>query len=160
MRCLQRLGLAFLVMLIYRVPIYPQATAVVQITGTVQDAAGAVVPDAEIKAVQSATGFVRQPRAGKMGRMCSAASPSVFTRSRPTHVVSRLICKKGVLLQVNTNPTVNIVLEIGAVSQSIEVRATAEMAETQTSGVSQVTDQRRVVDLPLNGRQPTQLVLL
>jgi hypothetical protein len=66
----------------------------------------------------------------------------------------------GIVLQVNTNPTINVVLEVGELTQSVQVQATAEMAETQTSGISQVIDQRRVVDLPLNGRQPTQLVLL
>jgi hypothetical protein len=51
-------------------------------------------------------------------------------------------------------------LEAGLVTQQIEVQANVQMAETQTTGISQVIDQRRVVDLPLNGRQATQLVLL
>ena len=68
--------------------------------------------------------------------------------------------QEGVLLQVNTNPTINVALEVGSLSQEINVHASAEMAETQTVGISTVIDERRVVDLPLNGRQPTQLVLL
>jgi hypothetical protein len=55
---------------------------------------------------------------------------------------------------------VNVVLQIGALSQEVQVTADVAMVETQTNGVSQVIDQRRVVDLPLNGRQPTQLILL
>src|SRR5439155_1645198 len=65
-----------------------------------------------------------------------------------------------IVLQINTNPVVNVTLQVGSLSQEVEVSANATMVETQTNSVSQVIDQRRVVDLPLNGRQPTQLILL
>jgi len=66
----------------------------------------------------------------------------------------------GIVLQVNTNPVINVTLQVGSLSQEVEVSANATMVETQTNGVSQVIDQRRVVDLPLNGRQATQLILI
>src|SRR5262249_20238123 len=66
----------------------------------------------------------------------------------------------GIVLQINTNPVVNVTLQVGSLSQEVEVSANATMVETQTNSVSQVIDQRRVVDLPLNGRQATQLILL
>src|SRR5439155_21304281 len=52
------------------------------------------------------------------------------------------------------------VLQIGQVSQTLEVQADAAMVETHSTGVGQVIDQQRVVDLPLNGRQATELILL
>ncbi len=64
------------------------------------------------------------------------------------------------MLEVNSNPAIQVVLEIGSLSQQVEVKADAAMAETQSNSISQVIDQQRVVDLPLNGRQATQLVLL
>ena len=161
MVCLQRyFALFLLLLLLCAVPLYPQATAVVQITGTVQDTGGGSVPGAEVTAVQSATGFVRKTTSGADGSYVLSNLPiGPYEIDASAHGF-KTYAQKGIVLQVNTNPTVNITLEVGELSQSVEVRATAEMAETQSSGVSQVIDQRRVVDLPLNGRQPTQLVLL
>src|SRR5581483_10279601 len=66
----------------------------------------------------------------------------------------------GIVLQVATNPTVDVTLKVGSVTEQIQVEAAAAMVETQSTGVGQVVDQQRVVDLPLNGRQATQLIFL
>ena len=58
------------------------------------------------------------------------------------------------------SPKINISLSVGQLTQQVEVNANASMVQTDTTAVSQVIDQARVVDLPLNGRQPTQLILL
>jgi hypothetical protein len=151
---------ACLFFLLCGIHLYPQATSVVQITGTVHDSIGGTVAGAEIRAVQAATGFERKATSGPDGSYVLNSlpiGPYILEASAPGF---KTYTQKGIVLQVNTNPALNIVLEVGSVSQSVEVQATAEMAETQSSGVSQVIDRRRVVDLPLNGRQPTQLVLL
>ena len=65
------------------------------------------------------------------------------------------------MLQVASNPTiVDVTLKVGAVNEQVVVEAAATMVETQNTGVGQVIDQQRVVDLPLNGRQVTDLILL
>ena len=51
-------------------------------------------------------------------------------------------------------------MQVGATSSTVEVTGSAAMPETRDSAVSQVIDQRNIVELPLNGRQPTQLILL
>ena len=56
--------------------------------------------------------------------------------------------------------TVNPVLKVGAVAQTVQVEATAPMTDTTTTGVGQVVNSQSVVDLPLNGRQVTQLITL
>jgi hypothetical protein len=68
--------------------------------------------------------------------------------------------QSGIVLQLNTNPTVNVTLQIGSVTQTVEVQANAAMVETQSSGVGQVTQPEEVVDLPLNNRQASQLIAL
>jgi hypothetical protein len=68
--------------------------------------------------------------------------------------------KQGIRLQVGANPVINPVLDVGQVSDQIEVRANAALVETRTTGVSQVMDNVRVVELPLNGRQVTDLIVL
>ena len=139
---------------------FAQATVVDQIAGTIQDSSGAAVPNAQIKALQTDTGFTRSTVSTSDGSYVLTNLPIGPYRievSAPGFKTSR---QEGVVLQVNTNPRINAVLQVGAVSQQIEVRSNAVMAETQTTGISQVINDQSVVDLPLNGRQPTQLILL
>ena len=58
------------------------------------------------------------------------------------------------------NPTIDVTMTVGAISAEVSVQANAAMVETQATGMGQVVDQARVVDLPLNGRLPTDLIFL
>ena len=66
----------------------------------------------------------------------------------------------GLILQVDQTAIVPIVLEPGAVNQTVEVTAAAPVLDSQTSSLGQVIENKRVVDLPLNGRNPFQLGVL
>ncbi|MEO8053255.1 MAG: hypothetical protein ABI833_22875 [Acidobacteriota bacterium] len=66
----------------------------------------------------------------------------------------------GIVLQVSNDVLINVPLQLGSVSQQVQVTADAAMVQTQDTTISQVVDQRRIVDLPLNGRQATDLILL
>ena len=68
--------------------------------------------------------------------------------------------QKGIILQVAQNPTQNVKLDIGAVTESIEVTGNAAMVETKDNSISQVIESQKIVDLPLNGRNPTQFLLI
>jgi Carboxypeptidase regulatory-like domain len=137
-----------------------QATSVVQISGTVQDPNGSLLPGTEIKAVQTATGFTRSTTSGPDGSYILPSLPVGPYRIEATASGFSPYTQQGIVLQVNTNPIINITLQVGTVDQSVKVQANTVMTETQSNSVSQVIDERRVVDLPLNGRQPTQLILL
>ena len=139
---------------------YSQATAVDQISGIIQDSTGAVVPSARIKAGQTETGFSRSTTSSSNGSYILSSLPIGPYEIEVSADGFKTYKQKGLVLQVNTNPSLNVVLEAGLVTQQVEVHADVQMAETQTTGISGVMDQKRVVDLPLNGRQPTQLVLL
>ena len=138
----------------------PQATSVVQISGVVTDPGGAAVPGADVKVVQADTGFTRSAKTGGEGDYVLSNLPIGPYRLEVTASGFNTYTQKGIVLQVNTNPQVNVTLSLGSVNQVIDVSAGATMVETQSNGFSQVIDQRRVVDLPLNGRQATQLILL
>ena len=66
----------------------------------------------------------------------------------------------GIVLQVNSKATIPIVLQVGQVSETVEVEANVALVETHSNGVGQVIDQQRVVELPLNGRVATELIFL
>jgi hypothetical protein len=68
--------------------------------------------------------------------------------------------QRGIVLNVNTNPAINVTLKVGAVNEQIMVQAEALSVETHSTAVGQVIDHSEVVDLPLNAREPTQLILL
>lgn len=67
---------------------------------------------------------------------------------------------EGIILQVDQNTTIPITLDPGAVTEMVEVTATTPLLETNTSSVGQVMENKRIVDLPLNGRNPFSLGLL
>ncbi len=156
----RRTSSVLLIGLLFAIPLFPQATAVVQISGTVVDPNDAALPNAQVKAIQTSTGFTRTTQSGQDGTYVLTSLPIGPYQLEVIADGFKAFTQKGIVLQVNSNPLVNVKLDLGAVSQQIVVSADATMPETQSTAISQVIDQRRVVDLPLNGRQPTQLVLL
>jgi carboxypeptidase family protein len=68
--------------------------------------------------------------------------------------------QSGIVLQVGGNPTVDIPLKVGTVSEQVQVEANATLVETRSAGIGQVIDNQRVLELPLNGRQVTELIYL
>ena len=131
-----------------------------QISGTVKDASGAVVAGAEIIVTQTTTGVTRSAMSDANGVYSVPSLPpgpyrlEVRKEGFNTHIQS------GIVLQVASAPTIDPVLKVGDVSQTVQVEASALMVETSSTGVGQVVNSQDVVDLPLNGRQVTQLITL
>ncbi len=139
---------------------FGQAVNTAQIQGRVTDPSGAPVPGAQIKATQTATGMVRTTSSATDGSYSLPSLPVGAYQLEVKASAFRGYVQKGIVLQVGENPQVDVTLQIGAVSETVEVFANATMVETRESAVSSVIDQRRIVDLPLDGRQATELVLL
>ncbi len=66
----------------------------------------------------------------------------------------------GIVLQVNSNPVIPVTMNVGQVSESVEVQANASAVETRAMGVGSVVENQRILELPLNGRNPTDLITL
>ncbi|MGP8247301.1 MAG: carboxypeptidase regulatory-like domain-containing protein, partial [Bryobacteraceae bacterium] len=141
-------------------PLWGQAVASATIAGTAIDPNGGLIPNARVTATQTATGMVRTTVTSADGTYVLPNLPvgpytlEVAANGFSSHV------ETGIVLQVSNNLTINVKLEVGLVSEHVTVAASAAMVETQQTSVSQVVDQQRMVDLPLNGRQATQLILL
>jgi hypothetical protein len=141
-------------------PVFGQAVSNAQIQGLVTDATGASVPGVAVKATQTDTGQVRSTVSNTDG---SYVLPNLAVGPYKLEAGAngfKTYVQSGLILQVGNNVQINISLQLGAVSQQMEVSADATMVQTQDTSVSQVIDQRRIVDLPLNGRQATDLILL
>jgi hypothetical protein len=137
-----------------------QAVANAAIHGLVTDASGGVVPSAHVKATQTNTGQVLSTVTGADGAYVLPNLPVGPYRLEVSSPAFSTYAQSGILLQVGNNVQINITLQVGAVSQQVEVSGNATMVETQDTSVSEVIDQRRIIDLPLNGRQATDLILL
>jgi len=136
------------------------AQSVSQITGTVRDASGLAVPAAEVTATQTGTGLARTATTSADGAYVLPSLPIGPYRIEVKKEGFSTYVQNGVVLQVDTAPTVDATLKVGSISEQISVEAAAAMVETHSTGVGQVVNQQQVVDLPLNGRQVTQLITL
>src|SRR5438093_1993370 len=139
---------------------WAQSVSVAQISGTAKDPSGAVLPGVEIKVTQTDTGVSRTTITDETG---SYAIPNLAVgpyRFEASLAGFSTYVQTGIVLQVNSNPVINISLQVGQVSETLEVQADVAMVETRSTGVGQVIDNQRVVEFPLNGRNLTDLILL
>src|SRR5437764_5756730 len=138
--------------------VWAQATA--QISGTVRDQSGAVLPGVEVVATQTDTGVARNAVTNETGSYVLTNLPIGPYRLEAGLPGFRTYAQTGIVLQVNTSPVINPVLEVGQISEQVEVQANATLVETRSVGVGQVVENARILELPLNGRQATDLILL
>lgn len=121
-----------------------QSQAASQIQGSVADASGAAVPGAEIKATQTETGAVRTVVSEDNGAYVLANLPIGPYRLTVTKSGFSTYVQTGIVLQVATNPTIDIALKVGAVNEQVQVEANAIQVETEATGVGNVMENRRI----------------
>src|SRR5262249_41553894 len=68
--------------------------------------------------------------------------------------------QSGIVLQVNSDPLIDVALRVGSVTERINVEANAALVETRSTGIGGVIENQRILELPLNGRNITELVTL
>ena len=138
--------------------VWGQSTA--QISGTARDQSGAVLPGVEITLAQTNTGLVRMVVTNETGSYVLPNLPIGPYKLEAALAGFRTFVQTGILLQVGSSPVINVALEVGQVSENVEVQADAALVETRSTGIGQVIDNVRVLELPLNGRDVTSLILL
>src|SRR5438552_1633041 len=140
------------------VTLWAQATS--QIQGIVLDSSGAVVPGVEVRATQTDTGIVRTATSTEDGRYVLPNLPIGPYRLEVSNPGFSPYLQTGIVLQVASIPTVNITLQVGALNQQVKVESSAALVETQTTSVGAVIENQRILELPLNGRNPVELIQL
>jgi Carboxypeptidase regulatory-like domain len=139
---------------------FAQEVANAQIHGTVRDATGAAVVGARIRATQIDTGHIQATASEADGNFLLPDLPVGSYMVEVTAPSFSRYLQTGIVLEVGQNVQINIPMAVGSVSEEVRVTADANMVETQETSVSEVIDQKRIVDIPLNGRQITDMVLL
>ncbi|HXN49028.1 MAG TPA: TonB-dependent receptor [Bryobacteraceae bacterium] len=131
-----------------------------EVLGTVRDNTGAVLTKAAIKLTNQDTGIESKTatddngnydflnvRVGRYKLTAELTGMTTFSAS-------------GILVDVNARRRVDITMQVGAVNETVEVQASAEVLNTDTSEHSQVVNTQQIVELPLNGRNYADLALL
>src|SRR5215470_3783968 len=138
----------------------PQAQGTSTINGSVKDSSGAVLPGVEVTATQTATNVSRQTISDERGNFVLPNLPVGPYRVEATLPGFRTFVQTGIELGVNQNPILPITLEVGQVTQEVEVSANVTQVETSSLGVRQVIENQEVLDLPLQSRNATDLLTL
>ena len=138
---------------------YAQYTTA-SLAGTVSDPSGAAVSDARVTVENLETGLQKSTQTGTRGTFSLTALPvGRYQIAVEKQGFGRYV-QSGITLVLDQTATVPIQLTVGNLSQAVTVSADAELSNTQSGTVGQLIDQRRIVDLPLDGRQPQNLLFL
>jgi hypothetical protein len=137
---------------------WAQATG--QMSGTVRDSSGAVLPGVTVTVTQTDTGFARTVVTEGGGTYVVPNLPTGPYKLEASLQGFRSYVQTGIVLQVNGNPTINVTLAIGDVAETISVEGAAPLVDVRSAGISEVVENQRIVELPLQGRQVTNLIIL
>jgi len=157
MRPLRQSALCIL-LLVIGANVWAQGAA--QISGLVRDESGAVLPGVTVTVTQTDTGFTRTVVTNEDG---AYAMPNLVTgpyRLEAQLQGFRTFTRTGIVLQVGAAPVLNVELSIGGLEESVTVEAATPLVDVRSAGVSEVVEQERIVELPLQGRQVTDLIVL
>src|SRR5690242_16723636 len=136
-----------------------QAVAVAQVSGAVTDRSGGAVVGAAVTMTETDKQIVRSALTDSSGSYTLANLPVGPYKLEVKANGFKDYLQSGLQLQVNNNIQINVQMQVGALSERVEVNATASMVETKENSISVVIDQQRINELPLNGRQATQLIM-
>ena len=112
--------------------LFGQAVSTSQVSGVVQDATGLGIPGAEVKITQNDTGFVRTATSGVDGAYLLPNLPVGPYQLQASKQGFATYVQNGIVLQVNSNPAINPVLKVGAVSEQVSVEASVALVETHS----------------------------
>jgi len=135
-----------------------QQVAVSQLDGYVTDPSGQAIVGAQVRAIEVDRDQVHLATTDMTGRYQLTSLPAGQYRLEVTYQGFKTYVQKGIQMDAGNNRTQPVTLEVGNVTESISVTANATMVETKENSIATVVDQQRLIDLPLNGRNPADLL--
>ena len=129
-----------------------------QVTGTVSDPTGSVVPVAKVAATNIETGVTRTSVTNDAGNyLISALLPGRY-RIIAEAPGFKQMKREPVILAVDQVGKIDFNMEVGETRESVSVEASAVLLDSATSTIGSVVENRQVMELPLNGRDPLDLL--
>jgi hypothetical protein len=155
-RCTQLLT-AVAVIVLLGIPAYAQTASV---TGRVTDATGAVIPNALVTIANVETAIERSTRTNDSGYYTFSFLQPGSYRMSVENAGFKALTRSGLIFEVDQRAELNFTLEVGTLAERIEVSANVQQLNTVEASRGQVIENRRIVEMPLNGRNYNQLALL
>ena len=155
-----RLGFSLILAFCLGVASATAQTTTGTLLGVVQDKSGAVIPKAQVSAANEATGFSREAAGGASGEYTITLLPAgryTVTIQAPGFKTKTL---QGVVLDIDQKARLDVTLDVGNMSEKVTVEGEAALVRTETAEIGEVIENKRIVELPLNGRQFLQLAQL
>ena len=151
--------LSVVLLLALGLPIMAQQVTA-RLAGTVTDPSGAVIPRAALSATNASTGVITKTRSDSNGNYEFAQlAPGTYTLSiEKSGFTTTLI--SGISLNVDQKATLDVVLRLGQVTQSVQVRGAAPLVDTTSASLGTVVGEESIADLPLNLRRTGELALI
>jgi hypothetical protein len=130
------------------------------LTGTVKDSSGAVIPNAQVVITDVDTGVIREVSSGSAGLY---AGPNLLPGNYEIRVTAqgfRIQVQRGITLTVGSQQVLDITMQVGQITQTVEVTGEAPSVELTSSAISAEVSATTVRELPLNGRSWSDLAIL
>ncbi|HWB96756.1 MAG TPA: carboxypeptidase-like regulatory domain-containing protein, partial [Bryobacteraceae bacterium] len=140
--------------------VFGQARDTASLFGSVTDAQASAVPGAKVTVTNPATGLTRTVTTDPSGGYVFSLLPVGSYQLTVEGAGFRKFEQRNILLQANENVRADAKLEIGNVQETVTVEALAAQVDTRSATLNHTVDSKSVVELPLNGRNPADLVLL
>jgi hypothetical protein len=153
----KRLSGTFLLVPLFAASLYAQLATTTSLVGTVTDSSGKVIPNAKVTAVETGTLDTHSTLTNDVGYYAIdfvRVGTYNITVEQPGF---QRVTKTGIQVDINQTVRTDIILSVGAVSQSVTVEAMVAAIKTDDAAVSEIISSRNVAELPLNGRDPMQL---
>ena len=131
-----------------------------EVTGRVTDASGAVIPGASITLTNVNTNAVRETLTAEAGSYTFPSVPPGVYRLRTELAGFKTAASEQFEVQVQQVLRLDVVLQVGQVSETVEVAATAELLQSETAALGAVIENKIITEIPLNGRNYLGLVAL
>ncbi len=134
-------------------------TSTSQISGTITDPSAAILSAASVTLINAATGVTQKQNVTAAGVYAFAAIPAGSYTINVQAAGFKTVTRAGNLVQVNTPAVVDFQMEVGEAAESISVSASSEVMQTSSATLGNVLEQKSIVSLPLNGRNPLNLLM-
>lgn len=141
-------------------PVLFGQTTTASISGEVRDASGAVISEAALTITNVETGLVRTTTSDSTGRYRVQNLAVGSYQVDATFSGFKSVTHRGITLTVGQAAVVDVMMEVGAVTERVEVTAEAPLVDTSTAVLGGLVDQKSIQDLPLNGRSFIELANL
>jgi len=131
-----------------------------QITGRVTDSTGAIMPGVTVTVTNVATGVANRTASNAEGYYNVLSLPPGQYSAEVQMQGFKPMVRDGIILTVDQVQRIDFTMVVGDVNERIEVKATAGLLDTATTSVSTLVPEQKILDLPLNGRNPMALMNL